>query len=364
MSLINQVLKDLEQRRGGDYVVAGQVTEGLVYTSFSRQSHSGVIRKRIFIFIAGLLLLTTLITGLYYFYDHLSVTASMAETHGQSQLTAQPLKTQDTVQTTQSTVPAPYAQVEIASNNNKQRAGLSKETVVQTKQLPAVSIKRQIRGEEISLSQNQAKGTVEKRQRPITDKQRAALAYQAGYKAVQQRHYQQAEKILYDAIRYVPEHIKARELLAGMYIKTGRWLEAGNVLKQGLQYHPRHLTFIKLLARSLMQQQQDSEAIQLLQARAPKVAADPEYHALLAALYQRSEQHQAAAKTYAQILKVRPNAGLWWVGMAISLEALGNTKQALAAYQQARRSGTLHGNIKNYTDNRLLALKEIDYPIE
>jgi MSHA biogenesis protein MshN len=153
-------------------------------------------------------------------------------------------------------------------------------------------------------------------------------------------------------------------LLAGVLIKQGRWIETADLMQQGVQVVPANAVFIKLYARTLMQLNRDPQAIKLLRDHAPPLAQDPDYYALLAALYQRQQDHLAAANTYSQILKLRPDTGIWWVGLGISLEALGKQQQAQQAYARARQTGTLRGDLARYTDNRLLALDAINYPID
>lgn len=204
----------------------------------------------------------------------------------------------------------------------------------------------------------------EKQRVPLRSEEKAEMAYQAAYAQVQQHNVREAEKELRRALTLEPRHVRARELLAGLLIKQGRWVETSELLQQGVQLVPAHAVFIKLYARSLMQLERDPQAIAVLREHAPPLAQDPDYHALLAALYQRSQNHPAAATTYNEILKLRPDAGIWWVGLGISLEAMGKQKEAQQAYARARQSGSLHGDLARYTDNRLLALAAVRYPNE
>ena len=173
-----------------------------------------------------------------------------------------------------------------------------------------------------------------------------------------------AEQQLRRALVNEPSHVRARELLAGLMIKQGRWVETAEVMQAGVKVLPDNVVFIKRYARTLMQLTRDQQAIKLLRTHAPPIAQDPDYYALLAALYQRQQNHRAAANTYSQILKLRPDAGIWWVGLGISLEALGKQQQAQQAYVRARKTGALYGDLARYTDNRLVALDAINYPID
>ena len=122
--------------------------------------------------------------------------------------------------------------------------------------------------------------------------------------------------------------------------------------------------FPKLYARILTEQGRVTQAVEVLLRKPPSTQTDPEYHALLAALHQRQGNHIGAVKTYHYLLKQHPGTSLWWLGMAISLEALQKNKEALAAYQRAKTSGNLNARLGEYTNNRLAALNDIGYPAD
>ena len=214
------------------------------------------------------------------------------------------------------------------------------------------------------VAEQEPAGGMEKQMVPLRREQKAELAYQAGYDQLQLHNTHRAEQELRQALAIDASHMRARELLAGLLIRQGRWIETGDLMQQGVQVLPDNTVFTKLYARTLMQLNRDQQAIKVLRKHAPPIAQDPEYYALLAALYQRQQDHLAAANTYSQILKLRPDAGIWWVGLGISLEALGKKRQAQQAYTRASQSGTLRGDLARYTDNRLLSLDAINYPID
>ena len=198
--------------------------------------------------------------------------------------------------------------------------------------------------------------SVNKKTLQLNPQQQAEIAYQKGYHLLQQNKVYSAESKLLLALEHNAKHIKAREVLVGLYLKTGRKVEATDILNKGMLHLPRYTNFKKLAARLLLDNNQAAKAIQLLLRNKPAMAADLNYFALLAASYQRNKNHAAAANTYVQLLKIKPREGIWWVGMAVSLEALNKNKEALDAYEKARQTGTLNTRVSNYSSQRLKQL--------
>jgi len=133
---------------------------------------------------------------------------------------------------------------------------------------------------------------------PLRSEQRAELSYQLAYDQLKVQNMRKAERSLRQSLAFEPGHIKSRELLSGVFIKQGRWIEASELLRNGIKLSPGHRTFSKLYARALMKLKQDKLAIEVLQKYAPGIKNDPDYYAILAALYQRQKNHASAVQTY------------------------------------------------------------------
>jgi len=162
---------------------------------------------------------------------------------------------------------------------------------------------------------------------------------------------------------YIP-HIKAREMLAGIYIKSGRFINAAELLSEGVKVVPEYPLFAKLYARVLLEQNKPHLAAKILEQSSVTVSmnVEPDYYALLAATYQRIKKHSEAIDIYLQLVKIRPAAGVWWLGLAISLEKSNKNKEAVEAYQRAQKTGTLKTGLIKFTNNRVSALSEIGFP--
>ncbi len=362
MSLINQVLKDLEHRQISDTPEPQVIMQNVRYVPVR------AVRKRSPVGMISLLVLavTLISTASYYFiwYRHGDQTKEgvIATAPTVTVVTPQPIITAVTSSVTPPVVQqtTPIIDSTPITENTQAAATLA----VEEKPIKAARRNRAkkktmapVVEDEVIISA--VTNAVSKQAVPLAPAQSAAIAYQSAYDLVSQNRLREAETLLRNALIDDPTLTTLRELLTGLYIKGGRWVEASEVLTTGLQVTPDHTPFIKLQARTLMQLNQDQRAVDVLIKFAPVVSSDPEHHALLAALYQRQHNHQAAVKTYTEVLKVQPNAGVWWVGLAISLDALGKQAEAQAAYNQARATGSLVGDVARFTDNRIQVLKDL-----
>ncbi|MDE2088561.1 MAG: tetratricopeptide repeat protein [Gammaproteobacteria bacterium] len=197
---------------------------------------------------------------------------------------------------------------------------------------------------------------MQKKPLPLSPAQRAELAYRQGSEQLRKGAYTDAEASLRAALALNPRLYRAREALAALLINTGRAGAAREVLAQGLRLDPGYAPFAALYARLLVNQGEVAQAAQALERASPDMTAQPGYYAFLAALYQRLGRYAQAAQLYQRVLQLRPQNGVWWMGLGISLEGEGNGTAALQAYTQARDSGNLAPKLLSYVNERIAAL--------
>ena len=357
MSLINKMLKDLEKRRSQDMEYAGTPLQGVnQYAAVAAGSNW------LWYLALSLILVLAIAVGLLLWerytplaQDEAAATAAALQNGSATQtevVTEAATKAVPQQQTDKSPQPKAASQPQAARPVRQKSPAVATATVKK----PQAKTNASARVENDS--------PVIKRARALTAGQQAEKGYRKAYRLLSEGRMEEAETVLRQALRHYPRHSRARELLAGSYIKAGRYVEAGEILQQGLLLQPRHGMFAKLYARVLLQQNNVNEAVSLLRKYAPPIEADPDYHVLLAALYQRQNNFQAAAETYERLLKRKPQNGVWWLGLGISREKLGQNQLASEAYKKAREDGSLNARLRQYTDNRLAALREIDYPGE
>lgn len=195
---------------------------------------------------------------------------------------------------------------------------------------------------------------VSKNRKPVSRDQQA---YRAGLKQLKQGRLVAAEASFNQALLVNPNLLDARLQLIKVLQQQLKLKSAEAVLQAGLTLTPGNLKLRKIYARLLLNSQRQNEAIELLKTLPlPGIVQDSEYYALLAALYQDSGEYEAATAVYAQLLKIKPQVSLWWMGMAISLEQSGSVKPARDAYQRALELSGLSPDLRNYIQGRLQEL--------
>jgi len=165
-----------------------------------------------------------------------------------------------------------------------------------------------------------------------------------------------AQQLLTQLLDDYPEAHQSRATLIALKLSQGKLEQAQKLLSQGLQLAPEQLAFIKLKARILLTQQRPLEAVTELE-KHQQGEQDQEYIALLASAAQRGGQHQRAATLYQQLLQLNDRQAQWWIGLAISLEALNQKNAALKAYWQARELPGISPALKSYAEGRISQLK-------
>lgn len=168
----------------------------------------------------------------------------------------------------------------------------------------------------------------------------------------------EAEVLLQQRLRLVPADLEARELLIGLMLRGERLAAAMVQLDEGLGHHPRHAKFSLIKARLLAQQGDTAAALSVL-AAVPRTRANRvEVLQMLGALYQQQHDYDRAVESYRALLAVNPAAGPAWVGLAIGLDGRGDDAgEALQAYRRALELGGLPGAAEHYARLRVAELE-------
>jgi MSHA biogenesis protein MshN len=199
-------------------------------------------------------------------------------------------------------------------------------------------------------------GKIERRAN-TTPVERAESEFRRAVTLVNQGRIAEGMDGLRNALKINPTHETARQTLVALLLEAKRVDEAAAVLQEGLALNPENTGFAMLLARILVERNDVSGALAVLQKHAAPPDRNADFHAFAAALYQRLNRHNEAIEQYQAALRLAPSAGIWWVGLGMSFQAVERPKEALEAFNTAKSAGSLAPDLLGFVDQRLKQLQ-------
>jgi MSHA biogenesis protein MshN len=198
---------------------------------------------------------------------------------------------------------------------------------------------------------------VEKRDRVDAPADRAELEFRRAVTLLNSGRVADAEHALVAALGADRAHQAARQTLIALYIEQRRIDDAQRQLQEGLDANPSYVPFAVALARIQVDRRNYEAALQILDQARAAGQGNSDFHALRGAVLQRLARHAEAAEAYRMALNSGPQTGTSWVGLAISLEALGKLTDAAEAFRRGIATTTLPADVKAYAEQRLLYLR-------
>ncbi|MFM5449934.1 tetratricopeptide repeat protein [Aeromonas veronii] len=183
----------------------------------------------------------------------------------------------------------------------------------------------------------------------LSAKELAALAERKATTAMAKGSLRDAQDNYYQVLAHDPYNQGAREQLAGLLYGEGRLTEARQLLEEGLRLDPQQADFRLLLARLAISEGQQQQALGWLSGYQPDLASNMDYYATWAGLTQELGQNADAAALYVKLLRQQPDQGRWWLGLGVAEDGQGHSQRALDAY----RNALLHGNLGEASTNWL-----------
>ncbi|ANB68263.1 TPA: tetratricopeptide repeat protein [Aeromonas veronii] len=183
----------------------------------------------------------------------------------------------------------------------------------------------------------------------LSAKELAALAERKATTAMAKGSLRDAQDNYYQVLAHDPYNQGAREQLAGLLYGEGRLTEARQLLEEGIRLDPQQADFRLLLARLAINEGQQQQALGWLSGYQPDLASNLDYYATWAGLTQELGQNADAAALYVKLLRQQPDQGRWWLGLGVAEDGQGHSQRALDAY----RNALLHGNLGEASTNWL-----------
>jgi len=163
----------------------------------------------------------------------------------------------------------------------------------------------------------------------------------------------EAIEILQRSVRAWPQQNDNRSALASLLSERGLRTEALAVLQDGAAIDPGR--FALTAARLQTELGNPAAALQTL-ALVPQGQRNADYHATAAAIAQRAGRHEVAVEEFRSALAGGQKPAIWWVGLGVSLEQLGQKAEALQAYRQAQSQGDASSATTDFTGQRIAVL--------
>lgn len=161
-------------------------------------------------------------------------------------------------------------------------------------------------------------------------------------------------------VRLAPNEPAALIEWSGLLVELGRPQEALTLVEGARAQSPRDAALLITHARLLEKQGELPLALELLEQSGLTLTEAPDVHAIAAAYHQRSGDHTGAIERYERILRRFPEESRGWMGLGISLEAVGRRTEARDVYRIALQVGELPGGTRRWISARLSALDEKD----
>lgn len=183
----------------------------------------------------------------------------------------------------------------------------------------------------------------------LSEAELATLAERKATTAMAKGQLRDAQDNYYQVLAHDPYNQGAREQLAGLLYGEGRLTEARQLLEEGIRLDPHQADFRLLLARLAISEGQQQQALGWLSGYQPDLASNMDYYATWAGLTQELGQNADAAALYVKLLRQQPDQGRWWLGLGVAEDGQGHSQRALDAY----RNALLHGNLGEASTNWL-----------
>ena len=203
----------------------------------------------------------------------------------------------------------------------------------------------------------EGKPEIKKNLRQPSAREQAESEYRKAATALHQGRYAEAQEGFEAAVNLYPTYHGARQALVGLLVEAKRYGDAERTLQEGLALAPAQIGFAMALARLQVDRGDAALAAATLRKGLEYAQGSPDYVAFLAALLQRQGRHEEAVEQFQAALRLRPGAGVWWLGLGISLQAVNRGADAQDAYRRARSANNLSPELAAFAEQRLKQLQ-------
>ncbi|MCW5632060.1 MAG: tetratricopeptide repeat protein [Rubrivivax sp.] len=195
---------------------------------------------------------------------------------------------------------------------------------------------------------------IDKRLHALDPAQRVALLYRQMVDTAQTGQRQTALAQARQLLDLQPLHQATRLVAAQLEQEGGAPDRALALLREGLSLQPRQSALALPAARLLALAGAADEAMALLDEHG---VTGPEADGLRAGVLARRGDFAAALDSYEAAARAQPLNPMWWLGLGVALESVGEPARARLAFAKAQAIGLPRGDLTHYVEQRLRALE-------
>lgn len=201
----------------------------------------------------------------------------------------------------------------------------------------------------------------------IRPDQKSGNYYRQALSNLQQGRVSEAQANLTLALEANPSNQEARQTLAGLLLDNKRYDEARTTLAAGLAIAPEQGDFRMALARLQIEAGDLTGAVNTLEQGLSYAKNNAEYQSFLATLLQRVNRHEEAINHYTMALS--PNSTATdalstntttsaLIGLGISLQAVGKLEKSQEAFARVQSSTTLSPELSMFVEQRIKQISQ------
>ena len=198
---------------------------------------------------------------------------------------------------------------------------------------------------------------IQKQVRQPSSRDLAEDEYRKATALLHQGRFAEAQQGFEAVLNLYPGYHGARQALVGLLVEAKKLPEAERVLQEGLAQAPAQIGFAMALARLQVDRGDVAQAADTLRKGLNYAQGNADYAAFFAALLQRQGRHEEAIEQFQAALRAKPASGVWWLGLAISLQAANRSADAQDAYRRARAANNLSPELSAFAEQRLKQLQ-------
>jgi MSHA biogenesis protein MshN len=202
-----------------------------------------------------------------------------------------------------------------------------------------------------------AQPDIKKQVRQPSARELAENEYRKAATLLHQGRLAEAQQGFEAALSHYPGDHGARQGLVALLVEAKRPGDAERLLQEGIALAPSQIGFAMTLARLQVDRGDAALAAATLRKSYEYAQGSPDYIAFLAALLQRQGRHEEAIEQFQIALRQRPASGVWWLGLGISLQAVNRTADAQDAYRRARTTNNLTPELAAFAEQRIKQLQ-------